>query len=390
MSAESYISRGVSPTKDDVKKAVSGQDKGLFPGAFCKINEDLAEDINYCTAIHADGAGTKSSVAYLMYKETNDTSWFKGIAHDSLVMNTDDLGAIGATDKFFLSNTIGRNAHRINGECISQIISGYDESIKRLKKLGINIVMTGGETADVGDLVKTVIADSTVVVRLKRDEVINAANIKPGDVIVGLSSFGKATYEDIENSGIGSNGLTGARHLLLSKKYLNKYPESVSETIEPSKIYCGKHNLEDLLPGSSLTVGEAILSPTRTFLPVLKEIFEKIDRKNIHGIIHCTGGGGVKCKDFGENLIYIKDNFFRRPPIFDAIYDSGDVAEKEMYQIFNMGHRMEIYCNKEYANEIIKASSKFNVEAKIIGYVKSNNTDGNKVIIRDRNQEFIY
>jgi len=395
MSAQSYLSRGVSPTKDDVKKAVSNQSKGLFPGSFCKIIPDIAGDENYCIAVHADGAGTKSSVAYMMNKETGDLSWFKGIAQDSLVMNTDDLLCIGAVNEFYLSNTIGRNAHRVDGKAIGAIIEGYNEITDKLQTLGVNVIMTGGETADVGDLVKTVIADSTAVVRMNRSDVISAANIKPGDVIVGLASYGRSTYETKENSGIGSNGLTAARHMLLHKSYLAKYPESVSETIPEDKIYCGKYLLTDNLPGSTMNVGEAILSPTRTFLPVIKEIFNKINRNQIHGMIHCTGGGQVKCKDFGEKLCYVKDNLFERPPIFKAIYESGEVPAKEMYQIFNMGHRLELYCDKTVAEVIISISKSFDIDAKIIGYVKENDQKENgqienTVIIRDLGEEFLY
>jgi phosphoribosylformylglycinamidine cyclo-ligase len=390
MEAQSYISRGVSPTKDDVKKAVSGQSKGLFPGSFCKILPDMAGDPDFCSVVHADGAGTKSSVAYLMYKETRNTSWFEGIAQDSLVMNTDDLIAIGADDDFFLSNTIGRNAHRVDGRCISAIITGYDRIISRLAELGVNVIMTGGETADVGDLVRTVIADSTVVVRIPVKNVINAANIRPGDVIVGLSSSGKASYESTENSGIGSNGLTAARHTLLAKKYLKLYPESVSETIPVDKIYCGRFNLEDKLPGSSMTVGEAILSPTRTYLPVIRKIYEHINRTDIHGIIHCTGGGQAKCKDFGSSLTYVKDNLFKRPAIFEAISDSGEVPENEMYQIFNMGHRMEFYCSAEAAGTIISCAAAFSIDAKVIGHVEQGSGSGNRVIISDRGMDHSY
>ncbi len=390
MSAESYLSRGVSPTKDDVKKAVSTQSKGLFPGSFCKIIPDIAGDTEYCIAVHADGAGTKSSVAYIMNKETGELSWYKGIAQDSLVMNTDDLLCIGADSDFYLSNTIGRNAHRVDGKAIGAIIDGYNEIITTLHTLGVNVVMTGGETADVGDLVKTVIADSTVVVRMKRKDVINATNIKPGDFIVGLASYGQATYENKENSGMGSNGLTAARHMLLHKSYLAKYPESVSETIPEDKIYCGKFLVTDKLPDSSLTAGEAILSPTRTYLPIISKIFKEILREEIHGMIHCTGGGQVKCRDFGMNLCYIKDNMFKRPAIFKAIEESGEVPEKEMYQIFNMGHRMEIYCREEIANKIISISKEFNVNAQIVGRVESHIGPENKVIIRDLGNEFIY
>jgi phosphoribosylformylglycinamidine cyclo-ligase len=391
MKAESYLSRGVSPTKDDVKKAVANQSKGLFPGSFCKIISDLSGDQLWCSAVHADGAGTKSSAAYLMYKITGETSWFRGIAQDSLVMNTDDLICIGAVDNFLVSNTIGRNAHRVDAECLSQIIGGYDAFIGSMAEHGVNIEMTGGETADVGDLVRTVICDSTVVVRLKRDNVVNAANIKPGHVIVGLSSSGMTSYENTENSGIGSNGLTAARHLLLHPDYRDMYPETYADTMPAGKAYCGKYHVGDKLPGSSLTAGEAVLSPTRTYLPVMREIIANYIDK-ISGIIHCTGGGQVKCRDFGSSLRYVKDNLFERPAIFDAIYESGDVGDQEMYQIFNMGHRMEIYCEESVAAKIIATSAKYKLEAKVIGYTEQFKSDNkeNQVIIRDRGQEFVF
>lgn len=390
MSAESYLSRGVSPTKDDVKKAVSGQSGGVFPGAFCKLVEDIAGDPDYALAVHADGAGTKSSAAYLQYRETGDVSWFSSLAQDSLVMNTDDLACVGVISGLSLSNTIGRNAHRVNGACIAAVISGYDSVISKLQGLGIDIHMTGGETADVGDLVRTIIVDSTLVARVKRSNVINAANIKPGHVIVGLSSSGKATYEDRENSGIASNGLTAARHMLLSKYYLEKYPESVSETIPADKVYCGKFRLEDPLPGSSMTVGEAILSPTRTYLPVLAKILAA-HRADISGIIHCTGGGQAKCKDFGHNLRYVKDNMFPFPPIFRAIFESGEIPMKEMYQVFNCGHRMEFYCDPQAAQDLIDIATEFGIEAKIIGHVEAlPEGTPNEVVIDAEGQKFIY
>jgi len=390
MSAESYLSRGVSPTKDDVKKAVSGQSGGVFPGAFCKVVEDIAGDPDYCLAVHADGAGTKSSVAYLQYMETGDVSWFSSLAQDSLVMNTDDLACIGAISGLSLSNTIGRNAHRVNGACIAALINGYDSIIQKLQNLGIDIHMTGGETADVGDLVRTVIVDSTLVVRVRREDIINAAGIKPGHVIVGLSSSGKATYEDKENSGMSSNGLTAARHMLLSKYYLTKYPESVSETIPEDKIYCGKFRLEDALPNSSMTVGEAILSPTRTFLPVVARVLAE-HRASISGIIHCTGGGQAKCKDFGKSLRYVKDNLFPFPPIFEAIYASGEIPMKEMYQVFNCGHRMEFYCDPSSAQSIIDIAAEFGIEGRVVGHVESlEDGSPNEVVIRSAGQVFVY
>lgn len=390
MSAESYLSRGVSPTKDDVKKAVANQSSGVAPGAFCKLVEDIAGDPEYCLAVHADGAGTKSSAAYLAYRETGDTSCFFGLAQDSLVMNTDDLACVGAISNLSLSNTIGRNAHRVNGACIAAIINGYDAMIEKLGGMGVDIKMTGGETADVGDLVRTLIVDSTIIARMKREDVINAANIKPGHVIVGLASFGKASYEDTENSGISSNGLTAARHMLLSKVYLEKYPESISETIPADKVYCGKYRLEDTLPGSDMTVGQAILSPTRTYLPIVKEVLASC-RSQISGMIHCTGGGQAKCRDFGRNLRYVKDNLFEFPPIFRAIYESGEIPMKEMYQVFNCGHRLEFYCDPAVADRIIQIAASYFVDARIVGRVEAlPEGSRNEVVITSGNEEFIY
>lgn len=389
MSAESYLSRGVSPTKDDVKAAVKNQSKGVFPGAFCKLIEDIAGDPEYCTAIHADGAGTKSSVAYLMFKETGSYEWFKGLAQDSLVMNTDDLACAGVVSNLSLSNTIGRNAHLVDGKAIAEIIKGYDEIIAKLADLGIDIKMCGGETADVGDLVRTLIVDSTLVARAKRSDVINAANIKPGDVIVGLASFGQATYEDKYNSGMSSNGLTAARHMLLSKYYYENYKESFSDTISEDKAYCGKFRLTDNLPGTDITVGEGILAPTRTFLPVIAKVLAA-HKESIHGIIHCTGGGQAKCRDFGTNLRYVKDNLFELPPLFAAIYDSGEIPMKEMFQVFNCGHRIEFYCDESVAEDIMAIASSFNIESRLIGRVEQSNGNGNEVIIKYHGEEFVY
>ena len=390
MSSESYLSRGVSPTKDDVKAAVKNQSKGVFPGAFCKLIEDIAGDPEYCTALHADGAGTKSSVAYLMFKETGNYDWFKGLAQDSLVMNTDDLACVGAINNLSLSNTIGRNAHLVDGKAIAKVIEGYDEMIAKLADLGIDIKMCGGETADVGDLVRTLIVDSTIVAREKRDNIINAANIKPGDIIVGLASFGQATYESSYNSGMSSNGLTAARHMLLSKYYFENYKESFSDTIGEDKAYCGKYRLTDKLPGSEQTVGEAILSPTRTFMPVIKAVLEKY-RSGIDGIIHCTGGGQAKCRDFGNNVRYVKDNLFELPPLFKAIYESGEIPMKEMFQVFNCGHRIEFYCDsEETAAGIMEIASSFNIESRIVGHVEQSNGNNNEVIIKYQGEEFVY
>ena len=388
--AESYLSRGVSPTKDDVKKAVANQDKGAFPGAFCKLIDDLGGDPDYCTAIHADGAGTKSSVAYIAYRETGDLKWFRGIAQDSLVMNTDDLACVGAIEKLSLSNTIGRNAHRVDGKCIAAVIEGYNDIVGKLQNMGFDLSMCGGETADVGDLVRTLIVDSTIVTRVARKNVINAANIKPGHVIVGLASFGQATYEDSYNSGISSNGLTAARHMLLCKDYLKEYPESVSETIPEDKVYCGKFRLTDKLPNSEQTVAEAILSPTRTFLPVIRDVLDAY-RSSISGIIHCTGGGQAKCRDFGKNIRIIKDNLFDLPPIFQAIYESGEIPMKEMYQVFNCGHRIEFYCDESVAAGIMEIAGKYNIESRIVGRVEAlPEGSENQVVIRANGEEFIY
>ena len=388
--AESYLSRGVSPTKDDVKKAVANQDKGAFPGAFCKLIDDLAGDPDYCTAIHADGAGTKSSVAYIAYRETGDLKWFRGIAQDSLVMNTDDLACVGALEKLSLSNTIGRNAHRVDGKCIAAVIEGYNDIVGKLQDMGFDISMCGGETADVGDLVRTLIVDSTLVTRVAKKNVVNAANIKPGHVIVGIASFGQATYEDSYNSGISSNGLTAARHMLLCKDYLKEYPESVSETIPEDKVYCGKFRLTDKLPNSEQTVAEAILSPTRTFLPVIRDVLDAY-RSSISGIIHCTGGGQAKCRDFGKNIRIIKDNLFDLPPIFQAIYESGEIPMKEMYQVFNCGHRIEFYCDESVAQGIIDIAGKYNIDARVVGHVEAlPEGSENQVVIRANSEEYIY
>ncbi|MBR5041441.1 MAG: hypothetical protein IKX68_10000 [Clostridiales bacterium] len=384
------MSRGVSPTKDDVKKAVANQDKGAFPGAFCKLIDDLGGDPDYCTAIHADGAGTKSSVAYIAYRETGDLKWFRGIAQDSLVMNTDDLACVGAIEKLSLSNTIGRNAHRVDGKCIAAVIEGYNDIVGKLQNMGFDLSMCGGETADVGDLVRTLIVDSTIVTRVARKNVINAANIKPGHVIVGLASFGQATYEDSYNSGISSNGLTAARHMLLCKDYLKEYPESVSETIPEDKVYCGKFRLTDKLPNSEQTVAEAILSPTRTFLPVIRDVLDAY-RSSISGIIHCTGGGQAKCRDFGKNIRIIKDNLFDLPPIFQAIYESGEIPMKEMYQVFNCGHRIEFYCDESVAEGIMEIAKKYNIDSRIVGRVEAlPEGSENQVVIRSNGEEYIY
>lgn len=386
----SYTSLGASATKDDVHSAIKNQSKGLFPGAFCKINEDFLGDEEYCSVMHADGAGTKSIIAYLYYKETGDISVFRGIAQDSLVMNTDDLLCIGACEKYLMSNTIGRNAHRVGGDIIREIIEGYDEFCSTMRAFGIEIIQTGGETADVGDIIGTVIVDSTLFSRIRRDKVINCVNIKPGDLIVGCASFGKAVYEKKYNSGIASNGLTAARHLLLSDYYAKKYPESFSTTIEKGNYYSGKYKLGEQLD-ENLTIGEAILSPTRTYAPIVKQVLEN-QFGSISGIIHCSGGGQTKCRTFSQGLHYIKDNLFDTPAIFETIKNNSKISQKEMYQVFNMGHRMEFYCGENTADEIIKISQSFGVEARIVGRVEKNseNLNTNKVTIKQNGSVHSY
>jgi phosphoribosylformylglycinamidine cyclo-ligase len=385
---QAYNSRGVSATKDEVHSAIEKHDKGLYPGAFCKIVGDLQGDEKYCSIMHTDDAGTKSTVAYLMYKELNDPSIFGGIAIDSAVMNLDDMICVGAYDKFIFSNTIGRNAHRISGEAIAALINSYADFCGKMREYGIDIQMCGGETSDTGDIVATVFIDSTFFARLERAKVIDCANIKAGNVIVGLASFGEpAVYESEYNSGIGSNGLTAARHILLSDIYKSKYPETYSSTISSELVYSGKYKITDNLPGTDLTVGRALLSPTRTYAPVIKEVLEK-HFENVYGIVHCTGGGQTKCKNFGKNLTYVKDNLFDTPPFFKAIRESGLITEKEMYQVFNMGHRMELFCDESIAEDIIAAAKKYKIEAKIVGRVEQSAQSGgaNKVIIKDNGQ----
>nr|MDO8118371.1 AIR synthase-related protein [Candidatus Sigynarchaeota archaeon] len=370
-----YNDLGVSSRKEDVHSAIKNVDKGLFPGAFCKVIPDmLSDDANYCLIFHADGAGTKSIVAYLYWKETGDASVFKGIAQDALVMNVDDIACCGLLHGFIVSNTIGRNKFLIPGEIIAGIITGYEEFVARMQKLGIHMDLCGGETADVGDLVRTIIVDSTVMARGKRDAIIDTTAITPGDVLVGLSSTGKAKYETVENSGISSNGITLARHALIPWRYAEKYPEIRDPAIKKETGYAGKQDINEKLNNTSITIVQALLSPTRTYLPVLKEAFASFDgiadlKRNVHGIIHATGGGQTKCIKFGPGVEYIKDNLFPVPPIFSAIQEAGNVPWEEMYRVFNMGHRMEIACTEESAKSIINAASKFKVEARVIGHI---------------------
>ena len=363
-----YDKRGVSYKKEDVHKAIKNIDKGLYSKSFCKILPDIAGDEKWCTLMHADGAGTKSSLAYIYWKETGDISVWRGIAQDAIVMNIDDLLCVGATDNILISSTIGRNKKLIPGEVISEIINGSEEFLESLRQLGINIQSTGGETADVGDLVRTIIVDSTVACRMKREDVIDNSNIQSGDVIIGLASDGKSTYENKWNSGIGSNGLTSIRHDILSKKYASLYPDSFNPIIEYEYVYCGNKDLKE--PSGILTVdvGTLMLSPTRTYSPVIKEILKY--RKDIHGMIHCTGGGQTKILHFIDNLHVIKDNLFEIPSIFNLVQEQSNTEWEEMYKIYNMGHRMEIYVPESISSEIINISKSFNIDAKIIGHVE--------------------
>ena len=367
-----YAGRGVSASKEDVHQAIQNIDKGLFPKAFCKIVPDyLTNDEDYCLIMHADGAGTKSSLAYMYWKETGDLSVWKGIAQDALIMNIDDLLCVGATDHILLSSTIGRNKNRIPGEVIAAIINGTEELISELQSYGVTIHSTGGETADVGDLVRTIIVDSTVTARMKRADVIDNANIKSSDVIVGLASFGQATYENTYNGGMGSNGLTSARHDVFSHELAAKYPESYDDLVPKELVYSGAKQLVDNVENSSLDAGKLVLSPTRTYAPIIKKILEKYTSKEIHGMVHCSGGAQTKILHFIENLHIIKDNLFPVPPLFQMIQEQSKTEWKEMYQVFNCGHRMELYVSEAIADDIIAISKSFNVDAQIVGRVEA-------------------
>jgi phosphoribosylformylglycinamidine cyclo-ligase len=390
MSSNEYLDRGVSATKDDVHRAIAKHSAGEVPGAFCKVIADPAGDPQMLAVMHADGAGTKSSVAYLLYAETGDPSAFRGIAQDSLVMNTDDLLCVGATTGLLVSNTIGRNAHRVKGDVISALIDGYEACAEMLRGYGVDITLTGGETADVGDLVRTVIADSTVFARVPRAAVGDFSRVEPGDLIVGLSSTGKADYESEENSGIGSNGLTLARHALLAHSYAERFPESFSETIPADKVYCGRFQLRDTLPGTTRTVAWGLLSPTRTYLPIVRALLGSELAPHITGILHCSGGGQTKCRGFGRGLHYIKDSLFATPPLFQAIADSG-IEQKQMYQVFNMGHRMELYVRPSAAEGVVQAAQRFGVAAKVVGRIEANAGSGaNRVSIAANGQSYEY
>lgn len=366
-----YMMRGVSAAKEDVHNAIKNIDKGLYPKAFCKIIPDiLGRDEAYCNIMHADGAGTKSSLAYMYWKETGDLNVWKGIAQDAIVMNTDDLLCVGAIDNILVSSTIGRNKILIPGEVISAIVNGTDEFLEEMRSMGVGIYPTGGETADVGDLVRTIIVDSTVTCRMKRGEVINNANIKPGDVIVGLSSTGQATYEKQYNGGMGSNGLTSARHDVFAKYLAEKFPESFSHEVPNELTYTGKYRLTDMIEEAGVDAGQLVLSPTRTYAPIIRELLREL-RPQIHGMVHCTGGAQTKVLHFvNDNCKVIKDNLFPVPPLFRIIQDCSGTDWREMYQVFNMGHRMEIYVRPEIADQVIAVSKGFNVEAQVVGRVE--------------------
>lgn len=374
MSDQRYNLRGVSASKEDVHNAIKSIDKGVFPKAFCKIIPDyLGNDPDYCLIMHADGAGTKSSLAYVYWKETGDLSVWKGIAQDALIMNIDDLLCVGATDNILLSSTIGRNKNRIPGEVISAIISGTNEIVEELAKLGVRIYPTGGETADVGDVVRTIIVDSTVTCRMKRSEVIDNANIRPGDVIVGLSSSGQATYEKEYNGGMGSNGLTSARHDVFANYLAEKYPESYNPEIPVDLAYSGSKRLTDSVEGTPLNAGQLVLSPTRTYAPVIKAILEEL-RSHIHGMVHCSGGAQTKILHFVDELKVVKNNLFPVPPLFHMIQHESGTSWQEMYKVFNMGHRMELYLSPEHAQRVIEISQSFGIDAQVVGYTEASTT----------------
>lgn len=382
-----YAQRGVSADKEDVHSAIKNIDKGLYPKAFCKIVEDISGDPEYCTIMHADGAGTKSSLAYLYWKETGDLSVWKGIAQDAIIMNVDDLLCVGSTDNILLSSTIGRNKNLIPGEVISEIINGTEEVLQMLRDSGINIKSTGGETADVGDLVKTIIVDSTVTARMKRADVINNENIRPGDLIVGIASYGQASYEKEYNGGMGSNGLTSARHDVFDKMYAEKYPESFDQGVPRDLVYSGSRKLTDLVEGSPLNAGKLVLSPTRTYGPIIKSVLKEL-RSEIHGMVHCSGGAQTKILHFVDNLRVIKDSMLPIPPLFQMIHEESGTDWKEMYKVFNMGHRMEIYVDEESADEIVEIARSFNVDAQVVGRVEA--SESKELIIQSEKGIFQY
>jgi len=388
MDNQRYDLRGVSASKEDVHNAIKNIDKGIFPKAFCKIIPDyLASNIDYCNIMHADGAGTKSSLAYIYWRETGDLSVWKGIAQDALIMNIDDLLCVGATDNILLSSTIGRNKNLVPGEVISAIINGTNELVEELRELGVNIYATGGETADVGDIVRTIIVDSTVTCRMKRSDVIDNARISDGDVIVGLSSSGKAIYEKEYNSGMGSNGLTSARHDVFANYLAEKYPESYNPDIPKELAYTGSYKLTDKIEALGIDAGKLVLSPTRTYAPVIKKILEEL-RPEIHGMVHCSGGGQTKILHFIDKLKIVKDNMFPVPPLFSIIKKESDTDWKEMYRVFNMGHRMELYLPEKYAARVIEISESFGIQARIIG--RCEKSDNKQLVIESEFATFTY
>ncbi|MBR4453996.1 MAG: phosphoribosylformylglycinamidine cyclo-ligase [Bacteroidales bacterium] len=388
MTEQKYNLRGVSATKEDVHNAIKNIDKGLYPNAFCKIIPDyLAGDNDYCCIMHADGAGTKSSLAYMYWKTTGDLSVWKGIAQDAIVMNTDDLLCVGAVDNILLSSTIGRNKQLIPGEVITALIEGTEEFLAQMRDMGVGIYSTGGETADVGDLVRTIIVDSTVTCRMKRKDVIDNANIKAGDVIVGLSSFGQATYENTYNGGMGSNGLTSARHDVFHKSLLERFPESCDPNLPKEVVYCGNYQLTDPTEVLGVDAGKLVLSPTRTYAPIIKKILDEY-RHQIHGMIHCSGGAQTKILHFVDHLHIIKDNLFPTPPLFKLIQNQSNTDWQEMYKVFNMGHRMELYVDEAIANDLIAISKSFQVDAQIVGRVEASSQK--QVTIKSEHGTFIY
>ncbi len=385
-----YKTLGVSSKKEEVYKALKSIDKGLFPGAFCRIIEDINNRENFCSIFHSDGAGTKASLAYMYYKETGDISVFKGIVRDAMVMNLDDILCVGATGNIFFSNNLGRNRNYVKGDVIETIIKEYYDYSEKLTSLGLHVRMCGGETADIGDIVKTLVVDASAFTTMKKEDVIDANNIKLDDIIIGLASYGRASYEDEYNSGIGSNGLTLARHGILSHEYYKKYPECYDQNLDEKFVFFGKYKLTDEIDELNLTIGKTLLSPTRTYAPVIKEIIEKY-RNEIHGIIHNTGGGQTKILKYGNNVKYIKNNFFKIPKIFELIQRSSETQWREMYSVFNMGHRMELLCNESIAPEIIRIAKKFDIDSKIIGHCEKSPIKGkNNLEIKSEFGSFIY
>ena len=388
MDQQRYMMRGVSAAKEDVHNAIKNIDKGLFPQAFCKIIPDiLGGDEAYCNIMHADGAGTKSSLAYLYWRETGDLGVWKGIAQDALIMNIDDLLCVGAVDNILVSSTIGRNKHLIPGEVISAIINGTDELLAELRALGVGVYGTGGETADVGDLVRTIIVDSTVTCRMKRSDVIDNAHIRPGDVIVGLASFGQATYEKAYNGGMGSNGLTSARHDVFAKYLAGKYPESYDAAVPEELVYCGNLRLTDPVGGTPVDAGRLVLSPTRTYAPVVRRLLDEM-RPAVHGMVHCTGGAQTKVLHFVSGVHVVKDNLFPLPPLFRIIHEQSGTSWEEMYKVFNMGHRLEVYVAPEDAQKVIDLAAEFCIDAQIVGHIEP--SDHTHLTIRSEFGEFKY